>query len=636
MKNKGLITMGKFLENFSIKQKLIAMSVTALVGVLLMLTLRISFDASLTIMNDTQISVLEINNNMLLLRRNEKDFLARNNEKYIDKYDNNHKLLLLKTSQLEQLINKIDFPQKNTAKSLEKVFNDYQKRFSEVVNIKKELGLTPKLGLYGKLRDAVHDAEVAVKAQNNNQLLADILMLRRREKDFMLRMDVKYIASFDQDFLKFKESLEASAISVQQKSNIAVLMKSYSDSFHLFAERSKSLGLSSELGVFGQMRKAIHQSEDLLQSSTDKLQSFIEDQRQAANQLYIFLSVSVIFLMMGLIYLVFRSINQPLQVLTESMNRANSEKDLGVRVNMSGKHEIAQLANVFDKMMISFCHVLDKIDQSSEQVSAASNELSHINKSSADNIKEQQFLIEQVAAAMNQMTVSVQDVSRNIAETSESADDAYQETNLGKQKVSDAMSSVQVLVDKIQEGRKVLEELDKDSDDVSKVLEVIRGVAEQTNLLALNAAIEAARAGEQGRGFAVVADEVRTLAGRTQESTQEINQIIERLQSNSKLAVEVMQQSQSHVTQTYDQAQTAGTALDIVTNKVEQINNMSTQIASAASEQYLAAEEINKKIVDINDRAISNTANSEQTSIASNDQSRLSDELKQLVHQFKH
>ena len=626
----------KFLERFTIKQKLIVMSVTAFLGVLFMMALKINFDADSARLNQTQITILEMNKQMLLLRRNEKDFLARNDEKYIDKFDNNYQSLRSKTTQLDKLVKETDFSAKNTATALAKVFSDYHKSFTSITNLKKTIGLTPKTGLYGELRSAVHAAEEGVKAQSDFKLLSDILMLRRREKDFMLRMDLKYLDRFNQDFQKFKNSLEASGLDSSTRNSINQSMDNYASSFHKFVEQSKLLGLNSKLGELGKMRATIHQSEVLFKQSSAKLEQFINKNHASASQLYIVLSAVVMFLMMALIYLVFQSINQPLQILTNTMNRANSEKDLGIRVDMKGQHEIAQLATVFDNMMISFCQVLDKIDQSSEQVSAASNELSHISSSSAENIREQQSLIEQVATAMNQMTASVQDVSKNVAETSENADNAFQETNIGRSKVSDAMSSVQVLVDKIQEARSVLGQLDRDSDDVSKVLEVIRGVAEQTNLLALNAAIEAARAGEQGRGFAVVADEVRTLAGRTQQSTEEINQIIERLQSNSKEAVEVMEQSQTHVSQTFEQAQTAGSALEVVTDKVNQINNMSTQIASAASQQYTAAEEINQKIVDINDRAVSNTANSEQSSVASNEQSRLASELKQLVNQFKH
>ena len=628
--------MFSLLENFSIKQKLITMSLVALIAVVAMVMLKVAFNAKLSTMNEALETNLEIHNKMLELRRNEKDFLARNDEKYVKQYKENHQRLIGLTNQLRTLSDSIGFDDMSAINQMPTVFNQYQENFERISLLKLELGLTSTTGLYGSLRDAVHNAETSVKAQKDNQLLADILMLRRREKDFMLRLDPKYIDKFDEDFAKFNNHLNLSSINDSNKSGINASMQTYASEFKRFTKKYQEIGLDSKSGEMGAMRNNIHKSETLLATTSDKLKNFIDSHVESANRLYIILASSVISIMMLLIYMIYRSVNDPIQKLTRTMNKANEEKDLSVRSDMTGKHEIAQLAKVFDSMMQSFCSVLERIDQASEQVSAASNELSQINKTSTDNIRDQQHLIEQVATAMNEMTVSVQEVSRNIVDTSNSADDAYQETNVGKMKVEDAVRSVDSMVIQMQKAKEVLDELDKDSDDVSKVLEVIRGVAEQTNLLALNAAIEAARAGEQGRGFAVVADEVRTLAGRTQQSTEEINHIIERLQSNSKLAVSVMDQSKSQMDDTVEQAKKAGSALDIVTEKVDQINNMSTQIASAAEQQNAVAEDINQKIVHINDAAVQNTTNAEQTAIASETQAKLAEELKVLVGQFKH
>lgn len=612
------------------------MSLIALIAVVAMVMLKITFSDKIATMKEASITNLEIHKKMLELRRNEKDFLARNDEKYIKKFDDNYKVLISFTQRLSQLTESIGFEESSSVNQMPAVFKQYKDNFNQISQSKKELGLTPTTGHYGSLRAAVHEAESIVKAQNDNQLLADILMLRRREKDFMLRYDPKYIDKFDADLVKFTNHLNQSSINSNTKSQINAAMQKYSVEFKSFTAKMQSIGLDSKSGQLGEMRGNIHKSETFLADTSKKLAAFIESNIKSANQLYIGLAITVVTIMMMLIYMIYRSVNDPIQKLTKTMNTANEEKDLSVRSEMKGNHEIAQLASVFDSMMESFCSVLERIDQASEQVSSASSELSQINQTSTENIREQQQLIEQVATAMNQMTVSVQEVSRNIVDTSNSADDAYQETSVGKGKVEDAVRSVDSMVNQMQKAKEVLDELDKDSDDVSKVLEVIRGVAEQTNLLALNAAIEAARAGEQGRGFAVVADEVRTLAGRTQESTEEINHIIERLQSNSKLAVNVMEQSKSQMDDTVEQAKKAGSALDIVTNKVDQINNMSTQIASAAEQQNAVADDINQKIVHINDRAIQNTTNAEQTALASDTQAKLADELKVLVGQFKH
>ncbi|TQV75146.1 HAMP domain-containing protein [Aliikangiella marina] len=628
--------MGELLNSFTIKQKLLAMSVVAFVSVVLMVLLKINVANQIDTANKTLQLTTQINAMMLQLRRNEKDFLARNDTKYVERFQGNYQQLTQMTQELVQQVEDIGFNDNGFTAKLLPTFQSYNDQFSRVASLKVQKGLTAKTGAYGSLRAAVHEAESLVKAQQNWELLADILMLRRREKDFMLRWDLKYLESFNKDLNAFNQALNASSIDSSTKSQINQAMQNYSSEFSKFAELSQQLGLDSNSGELGNMRETIHQSETLLKATSDDLKVFITSEIEDANRQYIILATIVVLVMMLMIYMAYRSVYDPLQRLTEIMRRASENKDVSIRCNMQGRHEIAQLAAVFDSMMQSFSQVLERIDRASEQVSSASNELSHINQSSAENLREQQNLIEQVATAVNQMSVSVQEVANNISETSENADEAYKETATAKTTVANAVAAVEQLVDKIDKAKKIQDELDKDSDDVSKVLEVIRGVAEQTNLLALNAAIEAARAGEQGRGFAVVADEVRTLAGRTQQSTEEINQIIERLQSNSTMAVEVMEQSQSQVSETMLQAKQAGDALNVVTGKVEQINNMSTQIATAAEEQNSVSEEINVKIVDINDRAVQNTNNSEQTSQASNDQARLAAELKELVATFKH
>ncbi len=612
------------------------MSLVTLLGLLLMIVLRISFNSQLATMNEALLEFDKINNYMLLLRRNEKDFLARNDEKYVTAFQANYQKLTQSTQKLRTQLETIDFSNLKSLNELTNVFEAYNEGFKKVVTIKKQLGLTPTTGHYGSLRQSVHRAEEMVSSQNNWELLTHILTLRRNEKDFMLRFDLKYLTKFNQNLTVGLNAIEQLAIEETAKSQLRQSLENYAKEFKSFTEKSVELGLTHKEGELGQLRTTIQKSESLLEEESQAVALFIKQHVESSNQLYITLASINIIVMMLLIYLVFRSVNLPLQKLTQVMNKANKDNDLSVRTKIEGKHEVAQLANVFDTMMQSFCQTLSRIDQASEQVSSASNQLSHINSTSAENLREQQALIELVATAINQMSASVQEVAQNISDTSDSADDAFQETGISKEKVANTVASVEELVEKNLKAKNVLDELDKDSEDVSKVMEVIRGVAEQTNLLALNAAIEAARAGEQGRGFAVVADEVRTLAGRTQQSTEEINQIILRLQSNSKLAVEMMEQSQIQVAQTVEQSQSAVDALNIVTDKVNQINSMSTQIASAAEEQKAVADDINEKIIDINDRSIKNVSNSEQASSASDKQSKLAEELKQYVNKFNY
>ncbi len=218
-------------------------------------------------------------------------------------------------------------------------------------------------------------------------------------------------------------------------------------------------------------------------------------------------------------------------------------------------------------------------------------------------ILEQKDEVDKVATAMTEMSATVHEVARNATEAAEAAQRADEETTKGKMVVSQAIEAIDLLANEVNDAAQVIHRLEQDSDEIGAVLDVIRGIAEQTNLLALNAAIEAARAGEQGRGFAVVADEVRTLAQRTQQSTQEIQNMIERLQSGAQDAVKAMEQGRSRAQVGVEQAAEAGTSLETIAQAVGTISDMNTQIATAAEEQSVVAEEINLNIVSISDMA---------------------------------
>ncbi len=216
-------------------------------------------------------------------------------------------------------------------------------------------------------------------------------------------------------------------------------------------------------------------------------------------------------------------------------------------------------------------------------------------------VLEQKDEVDKVATAMTEMSATVHEVARNATEAAEAAQRADEETSKGKSVVSQAIEAIDLLANEVNDAAQVIHRLEQDSDEIGAVLDVIRGIAEQTNLLALNAAIEAARAGEQGRGFAVVADEVRTLAQRTQQSTQEIQNMIERLQSGAQDAVKAMEQGRSRAQVGVEQAAEAGTSLETIAQAVGTISDMNTQIATAAEEQSVVAEEINLNIVAISD-----------------------------------
>ncbi|WP_407693056.1 methyl-accepting chemotaxis protein [Pseudomonas paeninsulae] len=282
-----------------------------------------------------------------------------------------------------------------------------------------------------------------------------------------------------------------------------------------------------------------------------------------------------------------------------------------------------------------FHGMLLQLSAATTQLAAAAEETSTVNQQTGAGIRRQQSEIEQVATAMHEMAATVQEVARSAAGAAEAAQKADLEAADGRQEVSRTIDAIDFLAKEVEQGSAVILQLEQDTDKIGGVLEVIRGIAEQINLLALNAAIEAARAGEQGRGFAVVADEVRTLALRTQQSTGEIQTMIEHLQTGSANAVKVMGASRNRAQDSVKQVARAGTTLESITRAVATINDMNGQIASAAEEQSSVAEEINRNVVTVSLVAEQTSVGAQHTAAASEELARLAEQLQALVGQFR-
>ena len=298
-------------------------------------------------------------------------------------------------------------------------------------------------------------------------------------------------------------------------------------------------------------------------------------------------------------------------------------------------HEITRIVTAYNEMTAKISRIMQGVTMIASRISTGTEKVGAALTETERGVRKQHGDIELVATAMNEMVATVQEVAGNTTHAADAAARANTEAGSGRDVTQRAMKGIDSLASQLDSAADVMNQLQTDSDEVGQVLSVIRGVAEQTNLLALNAAIEAARAGEQGRGFAVVADEVRTLAQRTQQSTEEIREIIERLQGQARSAVAVMEESQTLAASSVEQTKAADAALGRIVDAVETISSMSTQIAAAADQQTRVAEEIDRSIISISGVADGTTAATAETVDATDEIDDQIRQLRELVSQLK-
>lgn len=343
----------------------------------------------------------------------------------------------------------------------------------------------------------------------------------------------------------------------------------------------------------------------------------------------------VTLILMIVVAVVFtRSIVMPLNVAVDVANRI-ADGDLTKKIDVIGNDEPAYLLIALKAMQENLHNTIEKIATSSNQLASASEELHAVTEDTNRGLNQQSAEIEQAATAVNEMTAAVEEVANNAVSTADASKEADRSTQEGRDKVTEALESIRLLVGNVFNTSEEVKHLAESANEISQVLVVIRSIAEQTNLLALNAAIEAARAGEAGRGFAVVADEVRALAHRTQQSTAEIEQMIDGIQSGTTRAVEAMGESQTRATRTVDVASAANEALEIISKVITEINQKNLVIASASEEQAQVAREVDRNLVNIRDLSMQTSAGANQTSAASQELSRLAVDLNAMISKFK-
>ncbi|KRP48829.1 methyl-accepting chemotaxis protein [Pseudomonas libanensis] len=416
--------------------------------------------------------------------------------------------------------------------------------------------------------------------------------------------------------------------------------------YHQIEERMKSLSRANQIDELRnllntellsnseQVNAVLTRLLDINNDDANATNQQAKDQYDMAFDLVVGLLVVATGLTVLFAWLLTRSITLPIARALEAAEEV-AEGNLTRPITVDGNDEAGRLLAAMAKMQNKLRDTLQRIAGSATQLASAAEELNAVTDESARGLTQQNNEIEQAATAVNEMTSAVEEVARNAVSTSEASRNATTSAGDGRDLVQETVSAIERMSADVQATASLIGDLANESRDIGKVLDVIRGLADQTNLLALNAAIEAARAGEAGRGFAVVADEVRALAHRTQQSTSEIERMIGSIQTGTEHAVDSMRNSTERAESTLNIAKGAGMSLDTINTAIVEINERNLVIASAAEEQAQVAREVDRNLVNIRDLSVQSATGASQTSAASSELSRLAVDLNGMVGRFR-
>ncbi|MGB1303213.1 methyl-accepting chemotaxis protein [Pseudoalteromonas marina] len=591
-----------FLENLTIKRRLQLNALVVGLAMVILLCVTIFEGKENLKLNQTIQLAKELNIQQLELRKYEKNFLFYKTESSLESFEKEYAVLDTKLAELQALMASLNIDTQK-AIQLKSLVAKYNSDFNNVVSLQRKIGLNPKDALYGELRSAVHKVETLLNEQQSDELLVLMLQLRRAEKDFMLRLDTKYLPRFDDTITKLEQSLSRSTIDSNTKSQLNSLIATYQSSFQALVKAQVELGVNLESGALGKMRESVSKSDTVVSQIVEETVTHVKNSVSEAQFLAITIFVIAGVIVLVLVYFTSHSIIVPIERVYHSINDIRRNNDLSVMIEQTGKDEITIMTTDFNSLIGDFKNLIYEVNGALNTLNVATDHLSESTAATSSGMQEQLHEADMVATAATEMQATIQDISHNTEAAAKKAESTNLSAQQGRSEVESTVNHIRELSGSLGSASDVVSQLEKDGETIGSVLDVIRGIAEQTNLLALNAAIEAARAGEQGRGFAVVADEVRSLAQRTQESTSEIEGIINTLQQRTQEVVSIMHQCRSQGDESASQAIKAGELLGAITEDVQTIMEMSTQIAVAIDEQSQVASEVNKNVVRIRDIA---------------------------------
>ncbi|MGC9493852.1 methyl-accepting chemotaxis protein [Vibrio genomosp. F10] len=619
-----------FLQNVSIKAKLLTVVCTLVIGIV---SYALYQQASFSTLEDiekaakqNQLSAIDL----LTLRRHEKDFLSRKDPKYVTRFDETFEQLEQRVLFLQDTLSKYDSSALGQLTTITSTLRQYQGQFHQLSKQVSLLGMDQQSGLGAKLNDNRLGLHYAVKQTQSAELEASYLALVKADFHYLIAPSQEAVLDFEAAINNFTSRSSA-------YTQVLTEMVRYQQSFLRFVAENDVYGLSPQLGMRGALRTNVHGAEEAIHQLQESINVVVDRTRtQVKTELNVF-GAALAFIISALLVIIATSITKRIGQITHLMKDiSEGNGDLTVRMNSTGNDELAQLSNSFDHFVSKLHNNIKDIAGVMHVLNECSLASKHIATESMNNAQQQKIESELVATAVNELVMTSNEITANIESAAENAHLVKQEADKSLDLTNDASNSLHILTSNIENSQQMVAELEKHSSEIHSVISTIQGIAEQTNLLALNAAIEAARAGENGRGFAVVADEVRQLSLMTNNSTQQIESTINGLTAGVKGTIDLMQNSleQAHITN--DKTAQAVSAIGLITEQISEMFDMNTQIATASEEQSMVSSDIDRNITQIADLAGSTYNTISESAECSVQVNQVGEKLERIVGEFKY